>query len=470
MLDIIFREYDIRGKVGTELLIDEAYNLTRAIAYYFVQQNPEVKKVAVGMDARTHSPLIQKEVIRGLCESGLDVVIIGVCPTPVLYFALYNLPVDAGIMITASHNPPEYNGIKICLGKSSVWGLQVKEIRNLYRAGAALQPVHRGQISQIPLVDSYITWLVDHFAHLKGAPISAVIDCANGAAGIVMPTLVQRMGWQHVQLLYPEVDGTCPNHEADPVKEKNMAEVKRALATTDAQVGIGLDGDADRMAPMTKSGYLVPGDQLLAILSKQLLAEHPGAGVVMDVKSSSSLLDLVAAWGGTAHLSPSGHAIIKTQMRQHNALLGGELSCHFFFADRYFGYDDGIYAALRLFELMLTAGASLDELLAVVPKKWSSPEVRIACAEDEKQTIINAVRGVFAARADVTMITIDGVRAHMPYGWGIVRASNTQSELCLRFEADSHEGLAHVRRDFIAALQPFFYASILEKCLLESDR
>lgn len=465
MIDTIFREYDIRGKVGTEFIIDQAYPLAQAIVYYFKREKPSVKTVAVGMDARTHSPQIKDAVVKALNDGGLDVIFIGICPTPVLYFSLYNLPVDAGIMITASHNPPEYNGLKLCLGQHSVWGLQVAEIRDLYKQGAHVTSDTQGSYTDYPVIPIYIDWLVNHFKHLHGMPLKAVIDCGNGTAGTVMPQLVKAMGWHHVQLLYEEVDGSCPNHEADPVKEKNMVEVKRVLATTDTEVGIGFDGDVDRMAPMTKQGFLVPGDQLLALFSQEVLSEHPGAAIVVDIKSSAGLLDLLHTWHAKAYLSPSGHAIIKDQMRKHHAILGGELSCHFFFKDRYFGYDDGIYAALRVFELLIRTGKTLDQLLTIFPKSYSSPEFRIPCSEADKQRIVHAVTQVFAQRTDVAMITIDGIRARMDYGWGILRASNTQSELCLRFESDTPQGLVRVKEDFFNALKPYVNAQQLKQVI-----
>lgn len=456
MLDTIFREYDIRGKVNGEFNLDKVYDLIRSIAFYFVQENPAVKTVVLGMDGRTHSLAIKKEVCRGLTDSGLDVVFVGIVPSPVLYFALYTLEVDAGLMITASHNPKEYNGLKICLGKKSVWGVQVREIRDLFKARAFISTAHKGAVKERLIIDSYINVLADQFPHLIGMDLSVVIDCGNGAAGAVMPQLVKRMNWKKVRLLYPEVDGTYPNHEADPVKEKNMADVKHLLQTTDVQLGIGLDGDADRMAPMTKSGFLVPGDQLLAIFSKQLLKNVPGATVVMDIKSSSGLIELLQKWGGKPHLSPSGHAIIKDQMRIQGALLGGELSCHFFFADRYYGYDDGIYAVMRLLEIIVQSGVTLAKLLEEFPTRYSSIEYRIACSLDKKQKIVQHVKEHFSKQSDVAMITIDGVRVTFDNGWAVVRPSNTQPLLSMRFEANTLQGLCQIKEKFAVLLAPFF--------------
>jgi phosphomannomutase/phosphoglucomutase len=463
MLDTIFREYDIRGKVGSELVLDQVYDLARVIAYYFVQQNSAVKTVVVGMDGRSHSPIIQEQVCKALQDSGMNVVFIGLCTSPMLYFALHTLPVDAGLMITASHNPKEYNGIKICLGKTSVWGVQVREIGALFKQRAHLAASVRGTFIEHSILDAYVAWMVEHFPDLIGMQLSAVVDCGNGAGGVVMPDLVKAMQWSNVQLLYAEVDGTYPHHEADPVKEKNMADVKHILQTTDVEVGIGLDGDVDRMAPMTKSGYLVPGDKLLAIFAQQIFKKHPQLAVVMDIKSSAGLIELLEKWGGRAYLSPSGHAIVKDQMKKHDALLGGELSCHFFFDDDYFGYDDGIYAMLRLFQILNQPGVTLDNLLQVFPKKINSPEIHLACPDQEKQHIVEDIRNSFARRSDIAMITIDGVRAVMDYGWGILRASNTQPLLSLRFESDTQQGLERVKEDFFKELQRHFDAQLLRE-------
>ncbi len=463
MKDTVFREYDIRGKVDGELCIDDMYQLGLAIAYFFKTQDPTLTSIAIGMDGRTHSPIIKDEISRAFIDSGIDVIFIGTCTTPVLYFALYNLPVDGGLMITASHNPKEYNGIKLCLGKVSVWGLQVQEIKTLFKAHKKIETSQKGTIKDHPLIPTYIDWLVDHFADLKNMKLSAVVDCGNGAAGTVLPELIKRMGWQHVSLLYEEVDGTYPNHEAHPTEIENMRDVQKVLEDTDIEIGIGLDGDCDRMVPMTKSGFLVPGDQLLALFSREMLKKHPGAGVVFGVKSSQGLIDLLTMWGAQPWMSPTGHAIIKDQMRKHGALLGGELSCHFFFNDEYFGYDDGIYAMMRLFDMLIKSGQSLDQLLTVFPKKISTPEYLIPCDDNCKSAIADEIKKSFLQEKDAQLITIDGVRAVFDYGWGIVRASNTSPKLTVRFESDSQEGLRRIKELFIEKLSPFFDRTTLQR-------
>lgn len=465
MIDLIFREYDIRGIVGTELDPAQVYDFARALSAYFKQQNPAVQKIAVGMDGRTHSPELKKELCAGLLDSGLDVVFLGVCPSPALYFALHTMPVDAGVMITASHNPKEYNGFKICLGTKCVWGGQITQIRDLFKQRTSVTTAHKGSEIDSPIVQPYVTWLRDHFKQLVGMSLPIVIDCGNGAGAAVIPTLVKIMQWPHVQLLCCTVDGTYPNHEADPTKKENMADVKHALATTNAVLGIGLDGDADRMTPMTKSGRLVAGDELLALFCKQVLEEFPGTSVIVDIKSSSALLELIARWGGKPILSPSGHAIIKEQMKKTNARIGGELSCHFIFADHYFGFDDAIYACLRLLDLLHTTRKTLDELLGIIPQRFGTTEIRMPCAEEQKKLLIAAVKEFFLDNPEATLNELDGVRITMPYGWGIIRASNTQAMVSMRFESESIDGLHTIKQNFFDALKPYFDASFLHTYL-----
>ncbi len=462
MPPVIFREYDIRGKVDTELFIEQIYDLGRALVYFFKQRNPAIKTIAIGMDGRVHSPQIKDELVRAVQDSGIDVVFVGLCHSPALYFATHTQPVDAGLMVTASHNPKEYNGIKISLGKESVWGTAIQDIYRLYTDEKHIEAPIRGSYREYDILADYTAWLVDHFKHLQHMQLSAVIDCGNGAGGSVIPSLIKKMNWPNVQALYAEVDGTYPHHEADPVKPENMHDVKRIMREQDLAVGIGLDGDADRMAPMSPKGQLVSGDLLLGLFARELLKKQPGAAVVCDIKSSSALIDYVKQLGAQPVVSPSGHSIVKQQMLEHNALLGGELSCHFFFKDRYFGYDDGVYALLRLFEL-LEQGPDLDELLQVYQAMHTSSEFRIACDEEKKQLIIQTVTDIFAQKDNAQLITIDGVRATMPYGWGLLRASNTQPVLSLRFESPTADGLARIKDEFIQALALFYPQDYLKQ-------
>jgi phosphomannomutase/phosphoglucomutase len=454
--DTVFKQYDLRGIIGTDFPLEDVYDLGKAIAVYFITRAHDVKTIAIGADGRIHSPIIKEKLCAALQDAGLNVVFIGVCPTPVLYFSLFTQPVQAGLMITASHNGKEYNGIKICLHKESVWGEAIQDIKKLYLDRIAISAPKPGEYKEHLLIPEYIQWLSDHFTHLKGMNISAVIDCGNGAAGTVLPALIKVMQWPRVQLLYAEVDGTYPHHEADPTVPENMQDVKHILATTDVQLGIGLDGDCDRMAPMTKEGKLIQGDVLLALFAREMLKKHPHAPIVFDIKCSSGLQELLEQWNAQPIMSPSGHSIIKNQMKEQQALLAGELSCHFFFKDRYFGYDDGIYALLRLFELLLASGKTLDELIKLFPQRYSTPEIRLACSQETKELMMPALEKSFSKIPGADVMTIDGIRVTMKHGWGMVRASNTQPVMCFRFEADSPEALSSIKKMFIDQVSPYF--------------
>jgi phosphomannomutase / phosphoglucomutase len=456
MKQTIFREYDIRGIVGTELIIEDVYDLGHAIAFYLLQLNSTVKKIAVGMDVREHSPAIKEHLCRALNDSGMDVVFIGICTSPMMYFATYTMPVDGGIMITASHNPKEYNGLKICLGTTSLWGKQIKEIGKLYQEKQHCIAQMPGNYTEHIIKDEYIAWHVQNFAHLKDMDMSGVIDCGNGAASIVIPDIVAAMGWENMQLLCCDPDFNSATHPADPTSLKNMQDVQQALRSSDAVVGIGFDGDADRMGAMTKEGELVPGDKLIALFAQPMIKEHPGMCVVYNVVCSDGLTELLHSWGAQTVITPVGHSVIEENMHKHQALLAGETSCHFFFKDRHFGYDDGVYAMFRLFELLIASKKSLSQLLNVFPLKVTSPEYRLPCDEENKYAMVQEMKGLFYQKKHVKIIAIDGVRVTTDYGWGLIRASNTQPVLSIRFEANTEQDLQHVKEDFISVLSIYF--------------
>lgn len=455
----IFKEYDIRGVVGKEFEVEDVYDIGCAIANYYRESNAFVKKIAVGADGRVHSPAMKAELIEALLSNGYDVVDIGVCTTPVLYFALHRGGFDAGLMITASHNPGEYNGLKICLGKQLLSGSSIKRIHALYldldHSEVVTQPSERGIYAKEEMISPYLDALTAQFSHLKGMDIRAVIDCGNGAAGTVMPSLLERMGWKGVTLLYPEVDGTYPNHIADPTVEKYMADLKNVLLETGAELGLGFDGDGDRMAPMTGEGRLIKGDLLVALHSLMILQEYPGSAVVFDISSSKSLLDVVKKWGGTPFLAQTGVASVKRKMDETKAWLGGEMSCHTFFRDRYYGYDDGLYSMLRLFELLDRTKMTLDQLLIDFPPVFSSPTYRLPCPREVCFRIVNGLIDHFNGRIDCELITIDGLRVHLPNGWGIVRASNTEPLISMRFEGDTVEDLEAIQEEFQSVLEMY---------------
>lgn len=451
----VFREYDIRGIIGTEIPVDQVYDLTCAIASYMKSCNKDLKTLTVGMDGRTHSQAIKEQVCKALTNCGIDTIFIGLCTTPALYFSLHTMPVDGGIMITASHNPKEYNGFKVCLGKESICGQQLKAIGSLYAQGAYVTSTVKGTLTEQPIHKSYVDYLAGQFQHLKNIDLPVAFDCGNAAAGSIIPALIEKMNWKKTLVLYPEIDGNYPHHEADPTVERNMQDLKKVVTQGEYAYGIGFDGDADRMGALTKTGYLIPGDRLLALLSKPIIDKNPGATIICDISSSAALINTLESWGAHACMVATGHVNIKAAMHREKALLGGELSCHFSFADRYFGFDDGIYSALRLIELIAQNNKTLDSFVGELPSTYSTPVLRIPCEPSIMKPMISAVNNFYAAKPDCHLITIDGVRASMDYGWGLIRASNTQPVITIRFESGSQEGLTQLKEEFASILDPY---------------
>ena len=465
MQDHIFRMYDIRGVVGTELFVQEVYDCARAFALYAVQALPSLRAVAVGMDGRLHSPEIKNEFVRGLRDSGLSVIDIGMCPTPLVSFAEYALPVQAACMITASHNPKEYNGIKFFLDKKPLFNKELQQVHRLFKAREHRTSMVKGSCKRHDLIPEYISLLKRLFPHLVGTSLPVVFDCGNGATGTVMPTLCQVFEFSHATLLYADVDGTYPHHEADPSVEENMQDLAIAVRNYSARIGIAFDGDGDRMGAVTVQGTVVPGDTLLGFMAQPLVDHMPDATIVCDAKCSSALQEHLKKSEAHVRLSPSGHAFIRQMMEKEQALIGGELSCHFFFKDRYFGYDDGVYAALRVIERLVANKDALELFLSDYPKRISSPELRITCAQGEGVILVDALKKKLQGMKDLEISTVDGVRIMLSQGWGIVRASNTQPVVCVRFESDTQEGIEQVRSFFTQLLLPWYTESFLEHAL-----
>jgi phosphomannomutase/phosphoglucomutase len=434
----IFRQYDIRGIFGTDLMLENTYDLTRAIAAYIFAQNPLHKTIIVGMDVRTHSPLLHQEVCRGLQDSGYNIVDLGVCTSPMVYFATWNVSCAGAVMITASHNPKEYNGFKVVVGTISLWGTEIQEIKKLYenRIKVSVQPM-RGIYEQQDITEAYCNWLLKQFPTLHGIHLP-----------VVLPEIVKVFGWSGVGLLYETPDGTFPHHPADPIHTENMQDLWHVISQQGYKIGIGFDGDGDRMDALDEYGNLIPGDRLLAIFARSIASKQKNISVVCDITVSDGLLSVLESCNAHGIIAPCGSGIIQSYMREHNALLGGELSCHFFFADRAECFDDGIYAALRLLEILVTTGKTLAQLDALFPIKICSPQYRVICSEDIKTKVVMYASAAFEKRQDAKMITVDGARVILPYGWGLVRASNTQPVVVFRFESDTRDNLCILKKEF----------------------
>jgi phosphomannomutase/phosphoglucomutase len=461
MQDTVFREYDIRGIVDFELSIPHMYQLGRAIVAYCLDQKKDSKTVLIGQDGRISSPFIARELINAAVDSGLHVVDIGVVPSPIVYFGMHKKKGDIGIMITASHNPGNYNGIKIMLGTECIWGKAIQEIKSYFHTNKQAVVSNTGVITHdTGFVDEYITYLAQQFPLLHNSSVSMVFDCGNAVAGVVMPALIHKFSWQNATLLYEKLDGTFPMHEADPTVERNMQDLKKVVLEKKADIGIGFDGDADRMGTISEQGVLFLGDVLLAIFAMALPEYISKQGVVFNVTMSSALQELFEKHKIPAFMVPTGHAIIKESMKKNGAAIGGEGSCHFFFADRYFGYDDGIYAALRLIEIMIVSQQTVTQLAELLPKRYSSREYRIVCADNYKKIVVDKVKDAFAQEKDVQLLTIDGVRVIFSFGWGIVRAANTQPVVSMRFEATTYEGLLEIKKRFYVLLKSYLHEKL----------
>lgn len=442
----IFREYDIRGVAERDFNAAFAHRLGRAYARYLREHGADLDRkrprVSVGRDCRLTSEPYAAAVRAGLRESGVDVVDLGMCPTPVLYFSLFHLGLDGGIQVTGSHNPPDQNGFKICVGKMTVHGEAIQELRRYVEAGDF--PAGPGSEDRYDIVPRYQGELLRRFRPVE-RPLSLVIDAGNATAGPVAPPILRRLGCT-VDELYCVPDGRFPNHHPDPTVPEYLADLIRRVRRIGAELGIGFDGDADRIGVVDWNGRIVYGDELLIVFARQVLQEMPGATIVSEVKCSHRLFDDIAARGGRGIMWKAGHSPIKAKMREIGAALGGEVSGHMFFADRYFGYDDAIYAACRLVEILSQTGRRLDELLADLPPTQATPEIRVECPDSIKFTVTEKVRDYFRQRYPI--VDVDGVRVRFPRGWGLLRASNTQPALVLRFEAESAEALAEYRRTF----------------------
>jgi phosphomannomutase/phosphoglucomutase len=435
----IFREYDIRGIAEKDF--DAGFARTLGQAFGTLAGEAGKRRVSVGRDCRVTSDRYAAAVADGIRATGLDVVDIGVCPTPLMYFTLFEWKLEGGVQVTGSHNPADYNGFKVCVGTEALHGEQIQDLRRRVEAGKFRSG--SGGTEQRPVVAPYQDYVVEKIGRLA-REIRVVVDSGNGTAGPVAPAIFKRIGAQ-VTELFSDMDGRFPNHHPDPTVPENMQDLIRAVAKTGAALGIAFDGDADRIGVVDGKGRIIWGDELLVVYSRDVLGRNPGATIVSEVKCSQRLYDDIAAHGGRGIMWKAGHSLLKAKMRETGALLGGEMSGHMFFKERYFGYDDAVYAGARLLEILARTGRTVEQLLADLPPSVSTPEIRVDCADEVKFKVADRVCARFRAEGR-DIVDVDGVRVKFPHGWGLLRASNTQPVLVMRFEAQTEEELAEYQR------------------------
>jgi len=442
----IFREYDIRGLVDRDLTPERVERLGASVAVTLVREG--ISQAVVGRDNRLSSDQYFEALSSGLTGGGVDVIDIGLVATPVFYFAAAKWGIRGGVMITASHNPAEFNGFKVLRGEGTIYGDDIRELYSIYNGEPG--GGGNGGIESRDAISEYIDHISDGIYIER--PVRFAVDGGNGTSGLVAPSLFTRLGCDPLQM-YMEPDGTYPNHHPDPTVIENMNDVRSAVLSEDLELGIGFDGDSDRIGVIDDRGEMVFGDRLLALFARGVLASNPGAAVIFEVKCSQALEEDILKHGGRPIMWKTGHSLIKKKMRDEKALLAGEMSGHIFFADRYFGYDDAIYAACRLLEIVSREQIPLSELLGDLTRYESTPEIRIDCSDESKFDVVKEVRDRFKKNHDV--IDVDGVRVKFDDGWGLVRASNTQPVLVLRFEARTEESLNSIKQEISNALSRY---------------
>ncbi len=451
----IFREYDIRGIVGRDLTEETVAILAKALGTFFARN--DAKRIAVGYDARVSSPVFQDLLVKNFNACGIDTVNIGRVPTPVLYHTVFTRNVDGGVMITGSHNPPDHNGFKICLGKSTLFGSQIQEIKQIALSGKFSSGAGAGE--SLEVLADYEADILSKI-NLGDRKLKVVVDGGNGMGGVTGVPIYEKLGCELVKL-FTEPDSNFPNHHPDPTVTENLQDAIKAVKESGADLAIAFDGDGDRIGVIDENGRIIWGDELMVLLSREILKENAGATIIAEVKCSQNLFDDIAAHGGTPLMWKAGHSLIKAKMKETHAALAGEMSGHIFFADRFYGFDDATYAGARVLEILSKTDKTLSQLLSDLPETFSTPELRVDCAEEKKFAVVAKIAEEFSKTNEV--ITIDGARILYETGWGLVRASNTQAILVLRFEADSAANLEKIRETvenrvsyFIAQDEPMF--------------
>jgi len=434
----VFREYDVRGVVDQDLNEEFVFTLGRAIGTYANQH--KVKTMSVGRDCRLSSDAYHNFIIQGLNSCGIETIDIGLCATPMLYFSIRHLKTDGGVMVTGSHNPPEFNGFKICIGHDTIYGDNIQDLRKIIESGQFA--AGRGGSRSQDISKDYENYLFENV--LINKKLKVIVDAGNGVGGRFFLPLLQRLNYD-VTDIYCEPDGRFPHHFPDPTVEDNLEELIRVVREQKADLGIAFDGDADRLGVISDKGEIIWGDKLLLLFSRYILQDKPNSTIIGEVKCSQVLYDDIKTHSGRPIMWKAGHSLIKAKMKEEKAALGGEMSGHIFFADRYFGYDDAIYAALRLLEILSLTGKQISSLLSDVPQTFATPEIRIDCPDDKKAEVVDKIKSHY--RNTPGLIDIDGVRIPFNDGWALVRSSNTQPIIVLRFEASSSEALQAIRRE-----------------------
>ncbi|MFA4994500.1 MAG: phosphomannomutase/phosphoglucomutase [Bdellovibrionales bacterium] len=438
----IIREYDIRGTVGKNLNETDANVLGKAFGTMVARAGG--KRIVVGYDGRTHSPMFEKALIEGLVSTGAVIERVGLGPTPMLYFAAAHGKADAGIMVTGSHNPPDQNGFKMLIAKhltggGPIYGAAIKKLADMVAQEDFVSG--KGSVSTSSVSDAYITRVLQDYQ--GKTPLNIVWDCGNGASGDIINRLTKKLPGTHT-ILFGTIDGTFPNHHPDPTVPKNLIDLQKAVREKGADLGVAFDGDADRIGAVDGQGRILAGDQLLAIYAHDVLKTHPGATIIADVKASQVLFDKVAELGGKPLMGKTGHSLIKAKMAETNSPLAGEMSGHIFFADKYYGYDDAIYSAVRLVSLISASGKSLATWRDGLPQTVNTPELRFPVDEARKFAVVEEVKARLQ-KAGAKINDTDGVRVLTADGWWLLRASNTQAVLVARAESQSDAGLARLK-------------------------
>lgn len=443
----LLREYDIRGIVGKTLNAADARALGAAFATYVANSfKTTTPSICLGYDGRLSSPMLEAALLEGLQGAGARVTCVGLGPTPMLYYSVKQQGADAGIMITGSHNPPDYNGFKMLLKNGPVYGAMIKEIGAIAEKGAYAKG--QGSMQRMDVSEAYVQRLLQDYSGTR--PLRIVWDAGNGASGEILKRLTAKLPGEHI-VLFPEIDGTFPNHHPDPTEEKNLHDLREKVAEHKADLGIGFDGDGDRIGAIDEKGRIVAGDQLLALYARDVLKTRPGATIIADVKASETVFDDIRTHGGTALMWKTGHSLLKAKMAETGSPLAGEMSGHIFFADTYYGFDDALYAAVRLAALV-SRGGSLAAMRDTLPPVFNTPEIRVASSEERKFAVVSEIKARLKA-ANANVNDIDGVRVRTGDGWWLLRASNTQDVLVARAEATSPQGLDRCKAELVDQLR-----------------